>query len=192
METKECTKCHEIKPLSGFAADHRGGNGYLHVCRACKAAYIKAYFAANPDQREKARKRKQKWRADPVNREYENAKQYQRWRDNPENFARASRKHLYKKKYGRSIEDYERIIEEQGGGCAICGGGSEIKQHRFFQWDHDHTCCPDEITCHKCVRGLLCTNCNTALGGFKDDPNILRAAIAYLEKWVRSPVSGAE
>jgi hypothetical protein len=49
--------------------------------------------------------------------------------------------------------------------------------------DHDHTCCSGEITCGKCVRGLLCVRCNTVLGLLRDDPEILRAAIAYLEKF---------
>jgi hypothetical protein len=35
--------------------------------------------------------------------------------------------------------------------------------------------------CGKCIRGLLCVNCNLALGQLKDDPALLRKAADYLE-----------
>ena len=49
--------------------------------------------------------------------------------------------------------------------------------------DHDHSCCPGINSCGKCVRALLCHNCNTTLGRVGDDPEILQAMIAYLDKY---------
>lgn len=74
-----------------------------------------------------------------------------------------------KRMYGLTLEQYEAMIEAQGGKCAICGKHME-KPHV----DHDH------MTGE--VRGLLCRRCNLALGIFGEDISILRAAVRYLAK----------
>lgn len=61
------------------------------------------------------------------------------------------------------------------GPCDICSG-EEVNSGRSLAKDHDHKTGKP--------RGELCSNCNRALGMFKDDPNLLRAAAAYLEKWL--------
>lgn len=71
-------------------------------------------------------------------------------------------------KYGLSIEKYEALLETQNGFCAICNTSS----HRSLVVDHCH------LT--QKVRGLLCHDCNLALGLLRDDPDRLRNAIAYL------------
>lgn len=78
------------------------------------------------------------------------------------------------KVYGMEPEDYDRLREAQNGVCAICGGtDARIDSFGGLVIDHDHRTGK--------VRGLLCSNCNPGLGFFKDDPKVLRAAIAYLE-----------
>src|SRR5690606_11291033 len=51
--------------------------------------------------------------------------------------------------------------------------------------DHDHSCCPrngsESATCGQCIRALLCSSCNTGLGQFQDDPELLQKAINYLK-----------
>jgi len=78
-------------------------------------------------------------------------------------------------KYGISLVDYDEMLEAQGRGCAICGKTPEA-EGRQLAVDHDHE--TDEI------RGLLCSRCNPGLGMFMDDPELLRSAIAYLERWI--------
>lgn len=69
-----------------------------------------------------------------------------------------------------SPTEFQRRLAEQGGVCGICGeeNGSG---HRLAA-DHDHKT--------GLIRGLLCHRCNTAIGLFRDDPALLRAAIRYL------------
>lgn len=79
--------------------------------------------------------------------------------------------------YGISLEDYDRMLESQGGGCAICGGppgkgrGGPLN---FFCVDHDHQTGR--------VRGLLCVDHNTGLGRFEDSLNLLLKAVEYLKR----------
>ena len=58
--------------------------------------------------------------------------------------------------------------------CAMCWSRFEEDQPIFI--DHDHACCPDEkSSCGKCVRGLLCLSCNTALGLIERKYELARA-----------------
>lgn len=81
-------------------------------------------------------------------------------------------------KYGLTWERYDTLVEAQGGVCALC----QQPPSRAFDIDHDHACCPELPACGGCVRGLLCFNCNSALGKFKDDADTLRRAVIYLTK----------
>ncbi|MFF4543620.1 endonuclease VII domain-containing protein [Streptomyces sp. NPDC001406] len=82
------------------------------------------------------------------------------------------------------LEQYEEMHLAQAGVCAICGEPETAKRGDLvmdLSVDHDHSCCPDKgRSCGKCVRGLLCANCNKGLGAFRDDPERLMAAVAYL------------
>lgn len=80
--------------------------------------------------------------------------------------------------YGITAAQYDAMLERQGGGCAICG--EQCTSGRRLAIDHDHTCCPGDKTCGKCVRGLLCGPCNQGIGKLKDSPRLLIAAASYL------------
>jgi predicted nucleic acid-binding Zn ribbon protein len=73
--------------------------------------------------------------------------------------------------YGITIEEFEARLASQGNRCAICR--TEEWSGKGPHVDHDHA------TGH--VRGVLCHKCNLGLGKFNDDPELLRAAIRYLE-----------
>ena len=81
--------------------------------------------------------------------------------------------------YRISRADLEMLSEAQGGLCAICempetGRSTRRKERAGLSIDH----------CHDTgqVRGLLCRLCNTGLGHFSDNPDLLRAAALYLER----------
>jgi predicted nucleic acid-binding Zn ribbon protein len=76
------------------------------------------------------------------------------------------------RKYGVTSEDYVKMFEAQGGRCAVCGRHQAEFELRLCV-DHDHV---DGV-----VRGLLCKWCNFGLGYFRDRPDVLRKAAAYLE-----------
>jgi Recombination endonuclease VII len=73
-------------------------------------------------------------------------------------------------KFGLSIEQYEAMLDRQGGLCAIC-----LKPPKFRRLgvDHDHET--------ERVRGLLCWWCNNRMAVSKNTPDVLRRALAYLE-----------
>lgn len=73
-------------------------------------------------------------------------------------------------RYGITVEQYKEMFEKQGGLCAICGKPEQI--HANLSVDHCHISGK--------VRGLLCTNCNRAIGLLGDNKDILRKAIEYL------------
>lgn len=83
--------------------------------------------------------------------------------------------------YGMTWAQYEQLLAGQGGGCAVCG--EACSTGRLLAVDHDHSCCPEDgRSCGRCVRGLLCGGCNQGLGKFRDDPRLLQAAAAYLNR----------
>lgn len=79
--------------------------------------------------------------------------------------------------YRMKPTDYLSLLERQGGRCAACSETSNETLHV----DHDHSCCPGERTCGRCVRGLLCQRCNTTLGHAKDSVETLQNLVRYLE-----------
>ena len=82
------------------------------------------------------------------------------------------------KNYGITPEEYNNMLEEQGGTCAnkACNYGKDDdhKWHGSLSVDH----------CHETgvVRGLLCQWCNTAEGYLKSDPEVAQGLIDYMKK----------
>src|SRR5712692_8347486 len=74
-----------------------------------------------------------------------------------------------KSRYGLSPNVFKDLLEKQGGKCGICA--ADIKWPKVLHVDHCHTT--------RKVRGLLCRRCNSAIGMFGDDPNLLQKAAEY-------------
>ncbi len=77
-----------------------------------------------------------------------------------------------KRQYNITPIDYDAMYEEQEGCCAICFTHQSSMKYRLHV-DHDHKTGK--------VRGLLCKNCNLALGNFQDSVELLAKAIEYLK-----------
>ncbi len=87
--------------------------------------------------------------------------------------------------YNLTIEQFDALLKKQNNQCAICGNalkrGSTILKERPHI-DHNHRCCAGAKTCGKCIRGLLCNNCNRGIGYLQDSVDVLKKAISYLER----------
>jgi hypothetical protein len=82
-------------------------------------------------------------------------------------------------RHGITLERYEELLAKQGGTCAVCPR-TQSANGRVLAVDHDHTCCPGQYSCGKCVRGLLCDGCNRMIGAVNDDVDRLAAGMKYL------------
>jgi len=86
-----------------------------------------------------------------------------------------------KLKYKLSLTDYDEMLKKQNGKCAICLIEQSELKHSLYV-DHDRSCCSGSESCGDCIRGLLCNNCNFAIGHFKDNETIMKSAIKYIRK----------
>ena len=79
-----------------------------------------------------------------------------------------------KNKYGLSITEFDDLLLSQNNRCPICGQPLDLQNPFNICIDHSH------LT--GIVRGILCRNCNLAIGLLRDNPEYLRNAIKYLER----------
>lgn len=151
---RTCTKCGVAKPLDSYHKNSRQRGGLATRCKECANAAYKAWRESNPESFRAAQRR---------------------FHERNPNADRD--KHL-RRKYGINSAQYDALLESQGGVCALCRKDESVVRRAKSGRESlavDH--------CHETgrVRGLLCFKCNTALGVFNDDPERLRAAIAYLD-----------
>jgi len=79
------------------------------------------------------------------------------------------------KRHNTTKEAYDNMLKKYNGKCWIC------KNKKAVHIDHDHSCCNDDsFSCGKCIRGVLCSNCNTAIGLLNDDVRLIKSALKYL------------
>ncbi len=74
-------------------------------------------------------------------------------------YSTSGRERNYQKQYKIGVSDYDRMLIEQGGKCAICTTNKPGVNRRHFSVDHDHATGK--------VRGLLCNRCNRNLGWYE-------------------------
>ncbi len=92
----------------------------------------------------------------------------------------SNKKRTQNKRFKLSMEEYNKILLNQNGGCAICGNAETIthkktKKPILLSIDHCHNTMG--------IRGLLCSKCNIGIGCFKDSVELLQKAIDYLKSF---------
>jgi Autographiviridae endonuclease VII len=162
---KRCKVCGATKPATDFYANATCKDGVRPDCKECNLAARAAKYAANPQP---YIDRVKKWQQ--ANPERLNA--YRReYRQRPDRKAADREGHL-KRKFGITLADYDRLLDEQGGVCAICGEARP--EERTLHVDHDHET--------GVIRGLLCFRCNNSLGDLREDVELFRRATDYLDR----------
>ena len=136
---------------------------------------MKQYYQKNKDKWNKRRREKRdeinaakraKYAEDPEVQAYYKTRAKQYRVENPHRRRHAE----LKARYGLTPDQYDAMLVSQNNACAVC-------KCEFIKTPHvDH--------CHDSgkVRGLLCFNCNRAIGHFQNDPSIMVNAIKYLRK----------
>lgn len=156
---KQCSNknCKAInpQPLENFYKDSGNIDGRKHHCRTCLKIKNKKNYS---DNKEVLKARTATWK-----------------KKNPDK----NRNSILKSKYGISLPDYQKLLNSQGGCCAICNATKQdIKKSKHFYVDHNHTTGK--------VRGLLCYHCNIALGMLRDNITTALNLVEYLKKYEES------
>lgn len=176
-DKKQCTQCKNFKLFSEFHKFAKSPDGYKHFCKSCVREY---------DQLEDDPKRVMPRKMQGTNIHCRYCEQYlpksSFWSNNT--YCRKCTillGHINNlKNYGLTRDSYVDIEKSQNGVCKICGESE--KRRKRLSVDHDHSCCSGIKSCGKCIRGLLCSNCNMVLGQVKDNKVLLQKMIDYLQK----------
>lgn len=149
---KPCSTCKEIKDDAQFR---------YNKCVSCHNEYRRKHYQPDPNKRTEYHA---KYRRD-------NKEKIEKYRK--ENLERA-RRHRLRQYSGMTLELYEELLEAQEGTCALCPA-------KYRHPNNVHKLCVDHNHETGAVRGLLCSACNSGLGYFKDDTELLLKAITYLK-----------
>jgi len=185
---KLCPDCQETKPLKEFTLNKRRPDGRGTYCRACfnvRSRDHRERLASNEGREIKRRRdvpdgMKYCPRCEQVlplegfgsNRSASDGRTtYCRpchnavGKETATRLYGSTREYHLRRRYGITMAEVDAMIADQGGMCAVCSGKPE-------HVDHDHKTSR--------VRGILCFNCNQALGNVRDNPEVLQGLIDYL------------
>lgn len=152
--SRKCPSCKIDKPPSEFHKDKSRSHGLSVYCKQCTKN--KYPYWKNSEARNSAAK-----------------KYYYKHRDEILKKLRARGRERSIKNKGYAVAAYNKLFDDQGGRCAICGIHSS-EAYNGLHIDHDHK--TQEL------RGLLCHKCNTGLGLFQDSIELLDIAKIYLSR----------
>lgn len=165
VKTKRCTKCGAERPLSSFCKRSSSKDGLNSHCADCRTAYFLNHREKNRVALEAKRKK------------YPSAQpEYKReWMTSYYHANKDRAKDNNLRRFGITLADYERMLDEQGGVCKVC-----CRPETAILRGHVKALAVDHCHATGVVRGLLCTKCNTALGLVEDCPDRLDALARYL------------
>lgn len=161
METRICTKCHRELPIDQFYI--RDDGKLRKQCKKCCNTNSQRWRENNKERNKELAKNYYK-----QNKEKINLRTSSYYYNNKEKYKGIHRRNHLKEKYNISESEYNKILIRQDYKCAVCG---QIDSRNLCV-DHDHK--------HGNIRGLLCNNCNRAIGHFHENIFSMIKAICYL------------
>lgn len=159
IKERHCTGCNTTKIITEFVKDKYDKSGFTYRCKKCRN---KASYEWNQNNKDKVKAANLK-----------NRDKRKQFYNSPEGIISSRKAHL-KRIYNLTLDAFDKMLEDQNFKCAVCEGNETHDKHRVMAVDH----------CHETgkIRGLLCFKCNSALGNFNDNKQLLINAIKYLEK----------
>lgn len=154
---KICASCKCELSIDNFHKKKSTKDGLHNYCKICTATKNKKWVIDNKDKHKETCKN---WYS--LNKEKANLKGTD-WH--------------YRKHYGITHQYFLELAKQQENKCKICNSTLSFNKEKTNDravLDHCHV--------SNKIRGILCNNCNTSLGKFKDDINILQSAIRYLQE----------
>lgn len=146
---KTCTSCGIEKPLVEFFKAAQNLDGFTGRCKICISHCNRKRYSLN---KERYREYFDKYK-----------------KENPDIALKSSLKRLY----GMTLEQWDELMLNQGGVCAICE--KQCRSGKRLAVDHIHGTNPIVI------RGLLCECCNRGMGLFEDSSKLLNTAAKYAD-----------
>ena len=179
-KVKRCSSCACTLPASDFAKDSYAPSGLQANCRKCSSGIYQARknsITLEPVLMKRCPKCKLTLEAVRFASSPNSNDGLKAW------CRECSSLHQIERIYGVTPDQYREMTKN---GCQVCGSFDKLHV------DHDHACCfggSSKKICGKCVRGILCERCNHGLGNFRDSPETMIAAIAYLRNYAaRLPI----
>ncbi len=153
---KTCPKCLIERPTTEFHKSKNRKDGLYYICKVCTKSQNK------------------KWADD--NKEHRKVRSANYYKNNKDECTLRGTKWHYKKHYNIEYEDFLNLIKQQQGKCACCDVELTLGPKTKTRAVLDH--------CHftGSLRKVLCNRCNTAIGLFEDNANLLQAASVYLKE----------
>lgn len=178
-QLKQCPDCGQAKNIDAFNFNASRPDGRAFYCRPCFAVRSAATYRRKQLARGKTVQERvdlpEGYKRCPSCREVKAHDDWPISRGKRDGLgsecksckaARSARDYVWRS-YGLAPRDVRRLIAQQLGVCLVCQTAPAVHV------DHDHGTGE--------VRGVLCFNCNVALGQLKDRPDVLRRAADYLE-----------
>lgn len=148
---KKCISCEEEKPLDQYHNLIRSKDGKDYYCKPCRntKSILNYMNNINPCT----------WKECSRPHYAKGLCKIHYTRQNmgyPMDAPKDGEKKYYNIQYNYKL-DKEAYLAMAKDGCKICSSKERLTV------DHDHSCCPTNVTCGKCVRGIVCQSCNMSL-----------------------------